>query len=221
MYKRFTLVVSLLLALPVHASPIFADGFESGEPGQPIDPCLATAPPAGWVLKSKSWQAAFSAPNGSATAEYPNSVGSPVPIPGFEVWRPTGSRYYLKGQILAIGFVATAETTVEMTWDVAQANQPYGYGLPRPAFAMAVKVSQCPWDVTPDPRCLRVSGLDTLVYSTREASGSACRIKAGQQYFINVVMADPRNGLQAGEHTCHDTPRSAAGCDVQMRHTGD
>jgi hypothetical protein len=219
-YVLFGLIVfGLGYCSGASAEPIFADGFESREAGG-ADPCdHPLVAPEGWVRKSASWGHVFSAPNGSALATYPNSVGSPVPVPGFEVWRSRGPTHFLKGQIVAIPFVALPDTTVEMTWDTAQANQPYGYGAPRPANSMFVGVSQCPWDVRVDPRCSRASGQDTLVYTTEDA-GSACRVEAGQTYYINVVMANPTNGLTPGEHSCSAATNSVNGCDVQMRHVG-
>jgi hypothetical protein len=225
-------VCGLLIWSNSSAAPperIFADGFETpGAAGPPVvdpptDPCdHPLVAPGGWVRKTVAWEHVFSAPNRIAVATYPNSVGSPVPVPGFEVWaaRQQSAKYFLKGQIVAIPITPLPDTAVEMTWDGAQANQLYGYGFPRPALSMFVGVSACPHDVRIDPLCSRASGQDTLVYSTRRGDGSACRVEAGATYYINIIMANPRDGLTPGEHTCSAATNSVFGCDVQMRHTG-
>jgi hypothetical protein len=201
---------------------IFADGFEEGEPGGPVDPCLdPLVMPAGWLLKQKTWVAAFSNPSGTPQATYPNSVGFPVPVPGYEQWHRSGNhKYYLKGQIVAIGFVAEAGTTVDITWDGAQSGP--NYTMPRPARMMHFTLSVCPWDVRPTVLCSLTAGAGSLFHSTRtDITGSFCPLIAGNTYYLNAVMADPNDGLTPGEHTCSDTaPNSANGCDVQMRHTG-
>lgn len=195
---------------PLEQKPLLSDGFEGqGAAGTPVDPCAhPLVAPAGWELKEKSWRAAFSSPNGLLKPTYPNGLGTPVPIPGSE---------FRKGQIVSIPFVALPETTVDMTWDGVQAQPNYP---PRPADLMFVGISPCRADLRTDPRCSRAAGMDSLFYTTRQASGAACRLTAGGSYFLNFVMANPSDGLEPGEHTCSTTaPNSVNGCDVQMRHT--
>lgn len=198
---------------------IFASGFEEGAPGGEIDPCLdPLVMPAGFALKAKTWVDAFSRPGGTPAAQYPNSVGNPVPVPGYEWFRrlQVGQyQFYTKGQFVAIGFVAQANTTVDLTWDTAQSGP--NYSTPRPADSMFVGVSACPWDARPTLLCSRTSGLDSL-FLTSKFGESACPLIAGQTYYINVLMADPSNGFA---DTCSTTAsNSAEGCDVQMRHSG-
>lgn len=210
------LILLAVLVRCASAEPIFAHGFE--EPGaggaDPCDDPLAT--PEGWVLKTKSWELAFTTPGTRPFSVYPNSSGFPVPVPGYEQY--PGNKYR-KGEIVSIPFVALPETSVRMTWDTAQSGP--NYRQPRPAYGLFVGVSACPWDVRPTLSCSRMSGLDTLVYSTVEAASGACQLIAGQTYYITVVMADPRDGLEPDEHTCQDVPNSQDGCDVQMVSRGN
>jgi hypothetical protein len=208
----------ILLALMVRcatADTIFAHGFE--EPGSGgADVC--PEPPAGFALRSKTWVAAFTTPGSPQPAMYPNSSGYPVPVPGYESftrYQQGWFRFYRKTDFVAIGFVAQPNQSVTLTWDTAQSGP--NYGMPRPANAMFVGISPCPWDARPSVLCSRMSGLDSLFYTTR--GGSACPLIAGETYYINVLMADPSNGFA---HTCSETAaNSADGCDIQMVSRGN
>jgi hypothetical protein len=221
---RKSLVLSLLLATPaVSADTIFSNGFEN--PPDFCDHPMVTPP--GWALRTKTWEDAFSVP-GIPGAVYPNGVGSPVPVPGYEFFtRPQAGQFqfYTKGQIVAIPFTPLPDVTVDMTWDTAQAGA--NYITPRPAIAMFVGISPCKWDTRNDPfnaSCWRVSGLDSLFYSTKLPYAPAvCPVQSSTEYFINVMMADPITGPNPATHTCQSTQNNTKynGCDVQMRHTGN
>jgi hypothetical protein len=207
-----------VVLLPELAGPLFSDGFEGqGQAGAPIDPCAdPLVAPAGWDLKLKPWNVAFSGPTGTPKATYPNSVGNPVPLPGWEFYPSTK---YRKGQIVAIPFTAKPDQTVDLTWDPAQSQ--YGYTQPRPAVSMFIGISRCRWDLRLVPGCSMVAGDGSLFYTTRRPAGPACALEPGP-YFLNVAMADPTNGPPApNSHTCSDSAvNSAEGCDVQIRATG-
>jgi hypothetical protein len=213
------LILLALLVRCASAESIFAHGFEeTGAGGGEVDACLdPLVMPAGYAHRSKTWVAAFTTPGSPTPAAYPNSSGYPVPVPGYEWftrYQVGFYRLYLKSDFVAIGFVAQANTDISMTWDTAQSAP--NYGMPRPANAMFVGVSPCPWDARPSLLCSKVSGQDSLFLTTR--FGSACPLIAGETYYINVVMADPQDGFA---HTCSETaPNSANGCDVQMVHSG-
>jgi hypothetical protein len=200
-----------------NAEPIFANGFEAEAPG--ADPCAHLIQPEGWQRVSKTWVQTWSSADGSPEAVWPESVGFPVPVPG-----RTSSGFIRKGQYLVVPFVPDADQSVTITWDTAQANPGQGYGLPRPAYSMFIGISDTPGDFCVtfgfDP-CSRVAGQDSLHWTTKpDASSAVCPLVAGQTYYMNVVMADPRDGLQPGEHSCTEAPNSADGCDVQARHSG-
>jgi hypothetical protein len=197
------------------AEPIFGDGFEEGEAGGPVDPCAhPLVQPAGWQATTKSWQQAWSSPDGSPQATFPQSVGFPVPI---------GAS---KDGYTVIPFIATGGQTVQITWDTAQSNGPQGYSAPRPAHTMLLNISECPGDVRPPSiggnfdACVRLSGLDSMFWTTSAgASSLACPLMVGKVYYLNVMAADPSDGLVLGEHTCNElSPWTTFGCDVQAIH---
>jgi hypothetical protein len=214
------LVGAAALCSTARGQTIFANGFEvPGEPGGEVDACLdPLVAPAGFALKHKTWVKAFTTPGSPNPAIYPNSSGYPVPVPGYESFTRYQSgwyRLYTKTDFIAIGFVAQPDLDVTLTWDTAQSGP--NYGMPRPADAMFVNISPCPWDGRSSFLCSRTSGLDSLFMTTR--FGAACPLIAGETYYINVVMADPSNGFQ---HTCSTTAaNSADGCDVQMVSRGN
>jgi hypothetical protein len=216
------LLVGLFLSFPAlsQSDRIFFNGFESEEAGPPVCPSV----PLGWSVGEKSWEVAFDYPNPSdirPDPTYPNSVGSPSPVPGY---RSYPYNWYTKGQIVAIPITPLPDKTVDMTWDTAQAQS--GYGTPRPSAGMFINISTCKWNAhpTPDPRCSIFGGAGSMFYTTRDATNTpACPVDAGVQYYINVVMANPYDGLEPGEHSCQDNAQNTTtynGCDVQMKHSG-
>ncbi len=179
--------------------------------------CSTTGPliaPSTLSRVDKTWVSAFSAPNGSATGVYPNSIGTATPV---------GAN---KGTYTVIPFTpSSANLTVNMFWDPAQAANAIGYTNPRPALAMFVGISPCPGDLRPPAgtsdlfegsSCRRFANTGSLTYSTFLVSPGVCKLEIGQQYFINVAPIDTSDGLQVGEDSCGN---SLTGCDVQMRHT--
>jgi hypothetical protein len=199
-------------------------------PGEVIPPTSCTLTgitdptfqPAGWERVNKTWVDAFSSPNRRHIATYPNSIGIPVPI---------GAN---KNTYTTVPFTPTANLTVDLSWDVVQANRDHGYPNPRPADSMFIGISPCPGDLrTPDASsadpwlengCRRVGGGGSIFYSTLPglSNESVCRLVAGQTYYLNIVAANPEGGLEPGEHTCSTSaPNSANGCDVQAMHRGN
>lgn len=168
--------------------------------------------PPGLTRTDKTWVAAWSAPNGTQTAVYPNSIGSAVPV-GAE-----------KGRYTVIPFVPTSGLTVNIFYDPAQTNSSIGYTVARPAQAMFMSISPCPGDLRPvndsssDPfersTCRLFANTGSLFYTTG-TSTSLCRLVAGTQYYLNVAAIDTSDGLQSGENSCGNT---LSGCDVQAIH---
>lgn len=198
----------------VMAQSIFADGFETdGAPGEEIDPCDSPlVQPEGWQATTKSWQQAWSSPDGNPQATFPNSVGFPVPI-GASI-----------GGYTVIAFVPQAGQSVGIHWDTAQANPQQGYGAPRPADSMFLSISVCPGDFRMkqgfDPCAIVASGAS--LFWTTTGSGLACYLAPGVTYYLTVAPVNPQDGIfPAPSHTCSTSaPNSAFGCDVQARHSG-
>lgn len=177
--------------------------------------------PAGWQSTTKTWLAAFSSPDGTPMATYPQGVGFPVPI---------GAQ---RGGYTVIPFTPTAKTVVTISWDPAQANPGQGYGKPRPAELMFIGISRCPGDLRPSDQgksgnpwlqegCRRVAGGASLFHRTTGGPSDdfVCRVEPGVVHYLTVAAVNPADGLVIGEHTCSDSAaNSALGCDVQARHT--
>jgi hypothetical protein len=58
-------------------------------------------------------------------------------------------------------------------------------------------------------------GLGISYTITGVTSASQCGIVPGQVYYFNMILADPRGGIQAGEYTCGN--QSAPSCGMQIR----
>ncbi len=182
-----------------------------------LDASTPLVQPAGWTRIDKSWSALFTPVDGAPVPVYPNSNGFPVPL---------GSN---KGTYVAAAFTAGADQTVSMFWDPAQAKPLEGYTTARPAEAMFFSISPCAGDLRPADGsggflmagCRRFGNTGNIIYSTKSSlpasTVSACKLQAGKKYYINVLPADPSDGLSAGEHSCSATSSSANGCDVQAR----
>jgi hypothetical protein len=221
--QAMALVVAAAGAVPA-SERLFYDGFEEA-----VDYCTdPLVMPVGWAVKEKSWVAAFSRPGGVPAGIYPNSVGNPVPVPGYEWFvRPQNGQFqfHTKGSIVAIPFTPLEGVSVDMTWDTAQSGP--NYTTPRPANQMFVGLSPCKGDVRADflnGACWRASGLDSMFYTTlKPAPPAACGVEAGVTYYINVMMATPYTVADPSAHSCNDAAQNTItynGCDVQMRHTG-
>jgi len=189
---------------------VFADGFEDPQPG--LGPCEhPLVQPEGWQATTKSWQQAWSSPDGSPQATFPNSVGFPVPIGA------------AKGGYTVIPFVMSGGLSITITWDTAQANGGQGYGAPRPADSMTLTWSECPGDFRMigggfDACAMTASGA-SMFGTVNVAPPTACQMDVGRTYYLNVIAANPQDGLQDGEHTCSDiSPWTTFGCDVQAVH---
>ena len=176
--------------------------------------------PSGWARTDTTWVQLFTPRDGSPVPAYPSSNGFPVPIGA------------TRGSYTAASFTANANQTVNMFWDGAQANPNEGYFTARPANGMFISISPCAGDLRPANMdaggflaagCRKFANTGTLVFSTSPSLGSsnsnACKLEAGKQYYINVLPADPNDGLTPGEHSCSETQSSALGCDVQSRST--
>jgi hypothetical protein len=182
-----------------------------------LDASTPLVQPAGWTRIDKSWSQLFADYDGSPMPTYPSSFGYPVPI---------GAN---KGTYVAASFTAGADQTVSIFWDPMQAKPEQGYYTARPAQGMFISVSPCAGDLRPADGsggflmagCRRYNSSAGITYSTKStlaaSNFTACKLQAGKKYYINVLPADPTDGLSAGEHSCSDTPSSANACDVQAR----
>lgn len=217
---RFVLTALLglacaLIAVPLahpNPGPIFTDGFE-----EPADYCTSVAgdplvAPVGWQSSIKSWTQAFTWPNGQNVPTYPDSGGSPVPI------------YVNRYGYTAIVFVPLENQSVSLTWDQPQASALTGYLSPSPG-RLFFSLSPCPGDFRPafngDPDGFLQTGcrkgpsqFGGLTWHTfaNPSDVNACRLVAGQVYYLNAIAADPIDGLQDDESTCFNPMKTR--CEV-------
>lgn len=182
----------------------------------PADPQLE---PVGWTRTNKTWVANWSAKNNSVIAVYPESAAAPVAF---------GAS---KGGYSVVGpFTPNANQVVRIYWELVQTNNQYGYSQPRPADAMWIGISPCPGDFRRTNNasqdkflrggCRRLASSDGIIFATLpgETDHATCFLQPGQPYYMNVIAANPEDGLFSGEHTCAAAPNSANGCDVQGNH---
>lgn len=193
---------------------IFADGFETpGEPGGEPPACThSLIQPEGWVKGQRPWEVAWSSPDGSPQATYPNSVGFPIPL---------GAQ---RGGYTVIPFVAGFEF-VSIYWEPVQANPQQGYGTPRPAEGMWMSLSPCAGDFRPaddtasDPflksGCRKGGASGGFAYGIGTTTHQFCALEPGETYYLNVIAADPSDGLHEGETSCAEVPNSLLRCHVQ------
>lgn len=165
---------------------IYRDSFEQPEP-------VCVNQPATLI----TWQVAWSSRDGSPQAQYPNSVGFPVPI-GAEKGRPS-----------AIYWTPGPGETAQIYVETVQPNPGQGYPAPRLANAMTFAISKCAGWFDVPAACVIGIPQGNLNWSTSVDSDVVCRIEPGTRYFLNV---------RADE--CSATPNAVDGCDVQATHRG-
>jgi hypothetical protein len=205
------------------ASTVQTVGVKANPPPVVTDGCNITSTdpafqPSGRTRTNKTWVQAWSAPNGTNNATYPDSIGPAVPV-GAE-----------KGGYTTIAFVPNADEDVGIYFESVQASPTIGYLQARPADGMMLALSPCAGDVRGAasandadpflrPGCRRFANGGQLTFTTRTNVASdffVCRLQAGQTYYLNVMAANPADGLSNSEHTCLISTDS--GCDVQAQH---
>jgi hypothetical protein len=214
------LLCGLILSGAVDAQSIFADGFESGQGGGdppnlcPEDPAIA---PAGWMRQNRTWVRTWSARDGDPAASYPSSVGFPVPVGADnDTYRVTE-------------FTPNPLQSVNISWEQVQANSGQGYPKPRPGEVW-FSISPCAGDfrpaddLSPNPYlrsgCRRGGRNGGLIFSSIpfESDHAKCNVIPGVTHYMNVIAANPQDGLTFGERTCDAAANSATGCDVNATH---
>jgi hypothetical protein len=174
--------------------------------------------PAGRRVEDWSFTAAFAAPDGYPLAYYPNSVDYFVPV---------GARREGITSIRIDPDAVPIQRTVALTWTRVQPLPIDGYPTPLPATGMYFSLSRCRGDVRPavpgaagdaplGVSCRGFTSEGTLYYSTGAGSVDVCKLPPGEPYWINVMPADPADGLAPGESTCENA--SHARCHVGALH---
>ena len=182
--------------------------------------------PAALAMQQRSWEQlwgpGFVYPNGRTGEPYP--VGS---------WTLSGNVYSpavsLRGKYITVPFVGDGRIH-EFLWIQAKPVSSYRYQPTRPTDFMYVTISTCPGDfrlvgeyqtVAPDPvndptmvrQCRNRTAAETLI---TYGPSAGCRVEAGRTYYLNIVFADPSDGLTADESGCRDTDSGV--CETSWRH---
>jgi hypothetical protein len=210
--RPLVLAACAAVSSEVGAEPIFLDGFETPtEEPAAYDCNVEGVMPASLNLFVSDWINTFSSPDGSPQAVYPKGVSFPTPV-GAD-----------RNQMRVVPFVPNPAQGVNLYWDQVQSRPSEGYEQ-RPAYAMWFAISPCPGDVRPpnpfgEPflreGCREYAGSASLLWTTArsvpESDAVRCKLEAGRTYYLTIAPLDPRDGLQFGEHTCHE---EFLGCDV-------
>lgn len=228
--------ILLLFAMPSHAQSIFADGFETAsEPGGPI-PCPPT--PAGYAEQtfgSQTWCA--NRPGGcklqwsdffyGAVFPFGKSYLSPGGAFTFRSVQPSTRGPSMAGKYIVIPFVPEAGSNYAISWLGPQAivNAEIVYNPPRNNNGIFVTISACRGDFRPR---VNIPAPDTPVGLTSVCRGfvrqgnlkfgttggvGQCPVTAGVEHYINIVFANPADGLLPNETSCVEGTRCEGNFD--------
>lgn len=174
--------------------------------------------PAGFTAYDKPWAQAF------FNNQYP-STGAPLaPLGSFTLKSAGNSGVPIAGRYISIPFVP-GNGTYKMNWLQVQPIQDYAYGFARPAQSVFMTLSTCrgdfrlPDNSAGDPllrtACRKIHSSTSIFYSTMNSGFNTCGLQQGQQYYLNVMFADPTDGLTTTENTCLGGNTM---CEVNFRH---
>lgn len=157
--------------------------------------------PSGFTMFNRTWENQF---NGRAWGD---QISFLAPIGSFSVGEAQAA-----GMYITIPFQPTAGVIYTLEWFEAQSVTGANYFNPRRSTSVSVSISPCAGDVRPRVStstnqwlkgCKKQSSQSNLGFST--LSGSACRLNAGEWYWLTIQMADGTDGtLTNTEHTCAD-----------------
>lgn len=201
------------------------DGQENceGMTGPLVKPSGFTGSTVPWdqAFRYRSWtSSAFSFP------EYPAIGSSLAPTGSFTLRSSTGTDQGppIVGKWIAIPFTA-ASGVYFFNWLDPQPIPERAYGPSRAASSVYMTLSTCKGDFrlpdnsASDPLlkavCRKQAGSATITYSASQFGGLSCPLQMGRQYYLNVLFANPSDGLTPTEHTCLD---GKTACDVNLRH---
>lgn len=191
-------------------------GEGGGDPCEALgdDPLVA---PSGFTMHEKTWEQAFYG------YRYPLSGGPLAPIGSFTLrdeFPPTGPP--IAGRYITIPFTPDGGNH-KLEWALAQPIGAHGYPG-RGASTIWVGVSTCKGDFRPADEaagepllrdaCRKFSIQSALFYGPTESS-NVCELETGATYYLNVIFADPADGLSPTEHTCSGSEER---CEGNFKH---
>jgi hypothetical protein len=208
---------------------IFSDGFEEPAPigcdSFLSDPLFQ---PQGFTEVTRTWRQLWGWSN-----DYPiGRTGEPYPIGSYTL---NGNRYNpptdLSGKYITVPFIATGGS-YQFNWIQAKPVSAYGYQPARQTDQMYVTLTTCPGDfrltgsfqfTSPDPvndptfirQCRNAVISETSIYYGPEGFGR-CPTIPGKQYYLNIIFANPFDGLDPNENGCRNQITGA--CETSWRH---
>lgn len=170
-------------------------------------------PVSGWRMHDMTWESQFNGrPFGTATSYL-------APIGSFSVDEDPAA-----GMYITIPFTPTAGRIYNIGWQSAQSIPDAGYYTPRLANVVHVSVSPCAGDLRARvststnqwlKACKKSGGAQgSLTFA--DVEGAACRLQAGQKYWLTILMADPSDGLSNTENSC---AQSRTQCEANFSHS--
>jgi len=163
--------------------------------------------PAGFTEHRVPWSTAFYGSVYPATGGYLNPIGS-----------VTMGKMPVNGRYLAIEFKPAAGQGLSLAWEQAQAVAQHNYRTANPAGPVFLSISPCPGDFrlpvsspTPAsveaedylrPACRKFDQAGTIYLNTTKPSFNNCGIVPTRTYYLNVLFANPNDGLITSETTC-------------------
>lgn len=187
-------------ASPLRTASVTVEESENPPPsdGCTIDPNLADPwyTPSGYTERVVSWPDAFNDTPFFTPTTYMNPIGS------FVISNASVATNYI-----SIPFVPQADTSYKISWWEAQAIPVVGYNAGRPARTAYLTVSKCKGDFRKEDNqsadtslkrgCRRASQTGSIGFSSKISTSttSTCAVTPGEQYYLNVLFADPNEAL--------------------------
>ena len=176
--------------------------------------------PAGFTQHFKTWPQAF------YNYQYPLSGGPLAPVGSFTMrseFPSTGPA--IAGRYITIPFTPDGQGTHKLEWALAQPiGSPINYNPARGADRVFVTLSTCMGDFrlennqSSDPLLwddCRKSLQQGAIYYAANGSNNVCQLTTGKTYFVNILFADPTDGLTTTEHTCGGANTR---CEANFKH---
>lgn len=165
---------------------------------------------------------------------YPQGItGEPYPIGS---WTISGSVFSpavsLRGKYITVPFVGNGQS-YQFNWIQAKPVAAYGYTSSRATDFKYVTISTCKGDfriagsfqfTSPNPstdptfvkQCRNMVLAETSIFYGPNGSNTVCEVRSGATYYLNIVFANPNDGLTATESGCRNT--STGVCETSWRH---
>lgn len=189
---------------------------------------LSLIEPQGYQKREVSWEVAFSHP--ANPKHYPDTYNAAYPVGSWTLSPKDANMNVIqhipiKAKYISVPFIADGPTDPrypdirhKLEWIGAVSIMQLPTYRPHPATINYVTISPCAGDFRTTDQFAAPSNDQTLTIKCRvigRGSGggqiyfgthsSGCQLTPGKRYYINIVFADPNNGLDPTESTCSTT----------------